>query len=62
MKTHPGVAATVFATLDAHGIEPHIVSTSPIKISCHVPRGDVEQAVTALHDAFGLAEGDVVRG
>jgi aspartate kinase len=62
MKTHPGVAATVFATLDAHGIEPHIVSTSPIKISCHVPRGDVEQAVTALHEAFGLAEGDAAVG
>ena len=61
MKTHPGVAATVFATLDTHGIEPHIVSTSPIQISCHVPRGDVEQAVTALHDAFGLAESEGVR-
>jgi aspartate kinase len=54
MKSHPGVAATTFATLDAHGIAPHIVTTSPIKISCHVPRKDVERAVSALHEAFGL--------
>ena len=56
MKSHPGVAATTFATLDAHGIEPHIVTTAPIKISCHVRRSDVERAVAALHEAFGLAE------
>jgi aspartokinase len=30
------------------------VTTSPIKISCHVPRKDVERAVSALHEAFGL--------
>jgi aspartate kinase len=54
MKSHPGVAATTFATLDVHGIAPHIVTTSPIKISCHVPRKDVERAVSALHEAFGL--------
>ncbi len=54
MKSHPGVAATAFSTLEANGIEPLIVSTSPIKITCHVRRGDVERAVTALHDAFGL--------
>jgi aspartate kinase len=54
MKSHPGVAATTFATLEAHGIEPLIVTTSSIKISCHVPRADVERAVRALHEAFGL--------
>ena len=54
MKSHPGVAATAFSTLEANGIEPLIVSTSPIKITCHVRRGDVERAVAALHDAFGL--------
>ena len=60
MKTHPGIAATAFATLAAQGIEPHIVSTSPIKISCHVRRGDVERAVAALHEAFGLEDGSAV--
>jgi aspartate kinase len=56
MKSHPGVAATTFATLDEHGIEARIVTTSPIKISCHVRRADVERAVAALHEAFGLSE------
>jgi aspartate kinase len=56
MKSHPGVAATAFATLEEHGIEPVIVTTSPIKIACHVRRDDVERAVRALHDAFGLGE------
>ena len=54
MKSHPGVAATTFMTLQANGIEVEIVTTSPIKIACHIPRQDVERAVVALHDAFGL--------
>jgi aspartate kinase len=54
MKSHPGVAARTFATLDELGIEPEVVSTSPIKIACHVARGDVERAVQALHRAFEL--------
>ena len=56
MRSHPGVAATAFATLEKNGIEPVIVTTSPIRISCHVRRDAVERAVRALHDAFGLAE------
>ena len=55
MKSHPGVAATTFATLDAAGIEPRIVTTSPIKIACHVAREDVDRAVQVLHAAFGLS-------
>jgi aspartate kinase len=54
MKSHPGVAAKTFATLAAEGIEPQVVSTSTIKISCHVPLADVGRAVAALHDAFEL--------
>ena len=54
MKSHPGVAAKTFSTLESVGIEPKIVSTSPIKIACHVERDEVERAVTALHDAFAL--------
>ena len=54
MKTHPGVAAKTFATLESLGIEPQIVNTSPIKIACFVARGDVERAVQALHAAFEL--------
>ncbi len=56
MRSHPGVAATTFATLAESNIQPVIVTTSPIKITCHVPRDDVERAVSALHDAFGLGD------
>ena len=54
MKSHPGVAAKTFATLEAAGIEAPIVSTSPIKIACHVASSDVDRAVRALHEAFEL--------
>lgn len=54
MKTHPGVAAKMFATLEELGIAPQIVNTSPIKIACFVSRDDVERAVQALHVAFEL--------
>ncbi len=55
MKSHPGVAAKTFATLAAAGIETPIVSTSSIKIACHVARDDVDRAVRVLHEAFELA-------
>ena len=54
MKSHPGVAAKTFATLEAAGIGTPIVSTSPIKIACHVASADVDRAVQALHRAFEL--------
>jgi aspartate kinase len=60
MRSHPGVAATAFATLEENGIEPVIVTTSPIRISCHVRRDAVERAVRALYEAFGL-EGEEER-
>jgi aspartate kinase len=54
MKSHPGIAAKTFATLRENGIEPAVVTTSPIKIACHIPSDDVERAVDALHTAFEL--------
>jgi aspartate kinase len=54
MKSHPGVAARTFATLEAAGIAAPIVSASPIKIACHVATADVDRAVQALHEAFEL--------
>ena len=54
MKTHPGVAATMFETLAAEGVNIEMISTSPIRISCVVRGGDVERAVRALHAAFEL--------
>jgi aspartate kinase len=55
MKSHPGVAAKTFATLHDQGVELAVVTTSPIKIACHIPIDDVEKAVRALHEAFDLA-------
>jgi aspartokinase len=37
------------------------VSTSPIKIGFFVPRGKVEEAVRALHEAFELDSTEAVR-
>src|SRR4051794_16430189 len=54
MKSHPGIAAKTFATLGQIGVEPKVISTSPIKIACHVATADVPRAVSALHDAFEL--------
>jgi aspartate kinase len=54
MKSHPGVAAKTFATLEREGITSAVVSTSPIKIACHVPSEQVDTAVRALHEAFDL--------
>jgi aspartate kinase len=54
MKSHPGIAAKTFATLEGIGVESKVISTSPIKIACHVRTEDVPRAVTALHEAFEL--------
>lgn len=54
MKTHPGVAATMFEVLADNGINIDMISTSPIRISCVVREQQAEQAVQALHGAFGL--------
>lgn len=59
MKSHPGVAATVFETLAANDINIEMIATSAIRVSCVVAEGDIERAVVALHDAFGLADGPV---
>ena len=55
MKSNPGVAATVFETLAAAGINIEMISTSAIRISCVVRQERVEEAVQVLHDAFELA-------
>jgi aspartate kinase len=57
MRSHPGVAATVFETLAGSDINIEMISTSAIRISCVVREAQVEQAVGLLHDAFSLADG-----
>ncbi len=56
MKSNPGVAATMFATLAGNGVNIEMISTSAIRISCVVAETDVERAVQALHTAFELDE------
>jgi aspartate kinase len=60
MRSHPGVAARVFAVLAAEGINIEMISTSPIKISCVIARARVERAVQALHSAFALSGPETV--
>ncbi|MCP4086493.1 MAG: aspartate kinase [Actinomycetia bacterium] len=54
MKSNPGVAAVMFETLAAHEINIEMISTSAIRISCIVKGDQVEDAVQALHSAYGL--------
>ena len=61
MRSHPGVAAKAFSTLEELGIKPEIVTTSPIKIACFIPREQVEEAVRALHAAFELDSPEALR-
>ena len=55
MKSHAGVAAKMFRALAEADINILMISTSEIRISCVVQRSDAEEAVRALHAAFGLA-------
>ncbi len=55
MRSHPGVAARVFAVLAAENVNIEMISTSPIKISCVIDRARVPHAVQALHSAFELS-------
>jgi aspartate kinase len=54
MKSHAGVAASMFKALAAANVNIHMISTSEIKISCVVGQPDAEKAVRALHAAFEL--------
>jgi aspartate kinase len=55
MRSHPGVAAKVFAVLAGEDVNIEMISTSPIRISCVIPREHVDSVVQALHSAFGLS-------
>ena len=52
MRSTHGVAARVFRALGDARINIEMISTSPIRISCVVNRGAVEDAVRALHAEF----------
>ncbi len=54
MKTHSGVAATLFQTLADAGINLELISTSEIKISVVIKKDRADDAARAAHAAFGL--------
>ena len=54
MRSHPGVAARMFACLAREGINIMMISTSEIRISCLIEQKYAELAVQALHTEFGL--------
>jgi aspartate kinase len=54
MKSHAGVAQTMFKALADRGINIQVISTSEIKISVLIAEEYLELAVRALHTAYGL--------
>jgi aspartate kinase len=56
MRSHAGIASTMFKTLADEGINIQMIATSEIKISVVVDEKYLELAVRALHSAFGLEQ------
>ncbi len=54
MKSHAGVAGTMFRALSERGINIQAISTSEIKISVMIDEDETELAVRVLHTAYGL--------
>jgi len=57
MRSHAGIASTMFQALAAEGINIRMIATSEIKISVVVDEKYLELAVRALHAAFKLEQG-----
>lgn len=54
MRSHAGIASTMFRTLAEEGINIEMISTSEIKVSVVIDEKYTELAVRVLHKAFGL--------
>ena len=54
MRSHAGIASTMFRTLAKEGINIRMISTSEIKISVVVDAKYLELGVRSLHEAFRL--------
>lgn len=54
MRSHPGVSAKLFGALSEAGVNIHMISTSEIRISVVVDDAVLDEAVRAVHTAFGL--------
>ena len=65
MRSHPGVTATFCEALAKAGVNIDLISTSEIRISVLIKDTELDKAVAALHEAFGLGgdeEAVVLRG
>ena len=61
MKSHPGVAASMFEALRDEGVNIEMISTSSIRISCVIRAEAAERAVKAIHARFEIARGATER-
>jgi aspartate kinase len=59
MRSHPGVSAQLFGALRDAGINIEMISTSEIRISVVMRADELDDAVRAVHTAFGLDSADV---
>ena len=59
MRSHAGVAATMFEALSTEGINIQLITTSEIKITVVIDERYLELAVRALHSAFELDKPDL---
>ena len=62
MRSHPGVTATLFKALADAGVNIEMISTSEIRVSVVTRDDQLDDAVRAVHTAFGLdsSEGEAV--
>jgi aspartate kinase len=60
MIGRPGVAAQMFSTLAAAGINIQMISTSEVKVSCVIDAGDCDRAIAALCQTFEVTNSPVL--
>ena len=56
MMSNPGVAAKVFESLYNNGININMISTSEIRITVLIDEKEIDKAMQAVHDGFGLGD------
>ena len=56
MMSNPGVAAQMFEALFSAGVNINMISTSEIRITVLVDERDIDRAMVAVHDGFGLGD------
>jgi aspartate kinase len=62
MIGRPGVAAQMFTTLAAAGVNIQMISTSEIKVSCVVDAADCDRAIAVLCDSFAVSNSPLKSG